>query len=50
MLGFFLMLFLGSTFSTLGGLIGAVIFRKQLLPGTPGAPGTAGPIDGGPTG
>jgi hypothetical protein len=41
-LGFFLMLFLGSMFSTLGGLLGAVIFRKQVPPGAPGTPGTAG--------
>jgi hypothetical protein len=40
---FVFMLVIGSVFSTLGGLLGAVIFRKQPLP--PGPPGT---IDAGP--
>jgi hypothetical protein len=43
-LGFFLMLFLGSMFSTLGGLLGAVIFRKQVPPGAPGTAGTPGTL------
>jgi hypothetical protein len=33
-LGFIVMLFAGSIFSTLGGLIGAAIFRKTPPPGT----------------
>lgn len=33
-LGFTFMLLVGSIFSTLGGLLGAAIFRKQLPPGT----------------
>lgn len=33
-LGFIVMLFVGSIFSTLGGLIGAAIFRKTAPPGT----------------
>jgi hypothetical protein len=40
---FLFMLFVGPMFSTLGGLLGAVIFRKQQAP--PGPPGT---IDVGP--
>jgi hypothetical protein len=43
MLFFFFMLVFGSIFSTLGGLLGAVIFRRQQAP--PGPPGT---IDVGP--
>jgi hypothetical protein len=43
MLFFLFMLFFGSIFSTLGGLLGAVIFRRQHVP--PGPPGT---IDVGP--
>jgi hypothetical protein len=33
-LGFIFMLFVGSIFSTLGGLLGAAIFKKTLPPGT----------------
>jgi hypothetical protein len=33
-LGFIMMLVLGSIFSTIGGLVGAMIFRKPLPPGT----------------
>jgi hypothetical protein len=33
-LGFVLMLVLGAIFSTIGGLLGAVIFRKKTPPGT----------------
>ena len=33
-LGFTFMLFVGAIFSTVGGLLGAAIFRKQLPPGT----------------
>jgi hypothetical protein len=33
MIGFVLMLFLGSMFSTLGGILGAAIFRKNSPPG-----------------
>jgi len=40
-LGFILMLFAGSIFSTLGGLFGAVIFRKPLAPGTVDVPPSA---------
>ena len=47
---FVCMLFVAPIFSTLGGLLGAVIFRKQQVPpGTPGTSGTSGTIDGGPT-
>ena len=34
MLGFVLMLMLGAVFSTIGGLLGAVFFRKGLPPAT----------------
>ena len=37
-IGFILMLFVGSIFSAVGGLLGAVIFRKPLPPGTADAP------------
>jgi hypothetical protein len=33
-LGFVLMLVLGAIFSTLGGMLGAVIFRRKMPPGT----------------
>jgi hypothetical protein len=33
-LGLFFTLFMGAIFSTLGGLLGAAIFRKRLPPGT----------------
>jgi hypothetical protein len=50
MVGFFFMLFVGSLFSTLGGLLGAVIFRRQPLPPrTPEPPGPPGTIDIKPT-
>jgi len=45
LIGFIMMLFLGSMFSTLGGILGAAIFRKKLPPGTPGTPGMPGIID-----
>jgi len=35
-LGFVLMLVLGAIFSTIGGLVGALIFRKQAPPAQPG--------------
>ncbi len=34
-LGFFLMLCLGAVFSTLGGLVGSMVFRKQAPPEAP---------------
>ena len=37
-IGFILMLFVGSIFSAVGGLLGAVIFRKPLPPGTADIP------------
>lgn len=37
-IGFILMLCVGSTFSTLGGLLGAMIFRKPLAPGIANVP------------
>jgi hypothetical protein len=37
-LGFFFMLVLGGIFSTIGGLLGAVFFRKPLPPDPPGSP------------
>jgi hypothetical protein len=40
-LGNFLsLLFVGAIFSTLGGVLGALIFRKREAPGAPGMPGT----------
>jgi hypothetical protein len=33
-IGFFVMLFLGAIFSTIGGLLGAALFAKKLPPGT----------------
>jgi hypothetical protein len=41
-INFLTMLFVGGIFSTIGGLLGALMFRKRDLPGTPGtfdAPG-----------
>jgi hypothetical protein len=38
-LGFIFMLFAGPAFATIGGLLGAALFRK------PAPPGSAGPID-----
>ncbi|MBI2835353.1 MAG: hypothetical protein HYX76_13095 [Acidobacteria bacterium] len=35
MIGFFFMMFAGIIFATLGGLLGAVIFRKKLPPAPP---------------
>jgi hypothetical protein len=40
-LGFLLMLVLGSIFSSLGGLLGAIIFRKKVPPGAIDLPGTS---------
>lgn len=34
-IGFFFLLFIGSIFSTLGGLLGAAIFAKRVPPSTP---------------
>lgn len=43
---FLLMLFVGPVFSTIGGLLGAMIFRKPLPPHVPPAPsGPSAPID-----
>jgi len=42
-LGFIFMLIVGSIFSTMGGLLGAFIFRKQTPPGTPGTIDGPGP-------
>ena len=39
MVGFIFMLFLGSAFSTLGGLLGAAIFRRRPAAGNSGTPG-----------
>ena len=39
-INFLTMLFVGAIFSTIGGLLGALIFRKREAPGAPGAPGT----------
>jgi hypothetical protein len=45
-IGLLLMLFGGAIFSTLGGLLGAAVFRKPGLPGGPAnAPGGPGFID-----
>jgi hypothetical protein len=38
-LSFFTMLFVGAIFSTIGGLLGALIFRKREVPSAPGTPG-----------
>jgi hypothetical protein len=38
-ISFLTMLFVGAIFSTIGGLIGALIFRKREVPGAPGTPG-----------
>jgi hypothetical protein len=40
MINFLTMLFVGAIFSTIGGLLGALMFRKREAPGAPGAPGT----------
>ena len=37
-IGFLFMLFLGAIFSTVGGVLGAVVFRKSLPPGTVDVP------------
>ena len=37
---FLTMLFVGAIFSTIGGLLGALIFRKKEVPAAPGAPGS----------
>lgn len=44
-LGFVMMLFVGAVFSTVGGVIGALMFKKPPIPVTPG-PGE-GPMTGG---
>jgi hypothetical protein len=38
-LSFFTMLFVGAIFSTIGGLLGALMFRKREVPSAPGTPG-----------
>lgn len=43
MLGFVFMLFAGPVFATLGGLLGAALFRKAPSAGRPGGGGPAGP-------
>jgi hypothetical protein len=37
-ISFLTMLFVGAIFSTIGGLLGALMFRKREVPGAPGAP------------
>jgi hypothetical protein len=39
-ISFITMLFVGAIFSTIGGLLGALMFRKREIPGAPGTPGT----------
>ena len=39
-INFITMLFVGGVFSTIGGLLGALMFRKREAPGAPGTPGT----------
>jgi hypothetical protein len=39
-ISFLTMLFVGAIFSTIGGLLGALMFRKREAPGAPGTPGT----------
>ena len=39
-ISFLTMLFVGAIFSTIGGLLGALMFRKREVPGAPGTPGT----------
>jgi len=39
-ISFLTMLFVGAIFSTIGGLLGALMFRKREIPGAPGTPGT----------
>src|SRR5262249_57053154 len=43
LIGFIFFLFAGAIFSTLGGLLGAIVFRKPQPPAAPGAPPPAGP-------
>ena len=38
-LSFLTMLFVGAIFSTIGGLLGALMFRKREVPSAPGTPG-----------
>ena len=38
-ISFLTMLFVGAIFSTIGGLLGALMFRKREVPGAPGTPG-----------
>ena len=39
-ISFLAMLFVGAIFSTIGGLLGALMFRKREVPGAPSAPGS----------
>jgi len=39
-INFLTMLFVGAIFSTIGGIVGALIFRKREAPGAPSTPGT----------
>jgi len=39
-ISFLTMLFVGAIFSTIGGVVGALMFRKREAPGAPGTPGT----------
>ena len=39
-INFLTMLFVGAIFSTIGGLLGALMFRKRETPGAPASPGT----------
>ncbi len=43
-LNFLFMLFVGSLFSTVGGVIGAVVFRRELPPVSPPPPPAGGPV------
>jgi hypothetical protein len=36
-INFLTMLFVGAIFSTIGGLLGSLMFRKREVPGAPGA-------------
>jgi hypothetical protein len=38
-ISFLTMLFVGAIFSTIGGLLGALMFRKREVPGAPATPG-----------
>jgi hypothetical protein len=39
LISFLTMLFVGGIFSTIGGVLGALMFRKREVPGAPGTPG-----------